>query len=234
MTEQTSLLSPVGAGLFKDSPPAPLCKEYAARRFLQLDDVVLADPLAAVLDAALAETGDYRARVTKPHDMSVGLLSGGRRFNRIDPGPFDNGTFAEGVSADQAAEAVRQGFLRSGLTSYCRRLAQEIRPWVQRLTGQSLTYDREFLLTYDEGDFIAPHGDTQTSRRIMVQLPYVINSYCAMRAMRDGWMELQYDLLGSLRVHGPGIWHEVLAVQRIPGAAEPLRVLLTLRFPYDD
>lgn len=206
-----------------------LADTYSRLRFVQIEDFVRGDLLAAIMGDLMPQVRRYTLRVVRPHEVSTGMLREGRRFGRIDPAAFEGGDLGpEGQAAVQAA------FDASGMTSYVAGLLTQSLPLVQEITKRKLRYDRTFLLTYGEADFIAPHGDTQTSRRIMLQMPVSTGCRTAMRVMRDGWMEPYYDNLGAFRIHGPGIWHEVPPVLRLDDDTEPERVLVTVRLPYAD
>jgi hypothetical protein len=206
-----------------------LAKTYEKLRFVQIEDYVNGELLAGIVRELMPEVRRHTLRVVRPPEVSAGMLRNGRRFGRIDPAPFEGGDLGpEGQAAVQAA------FDASGLSGFVTELLAGSLPVVEEITGRKLRYDRTFLLTYGEADFIAPHGDTQTSRRVMLQLPVSIGCRRAMQVMRDGWMEPYYDNLGALRIHGPGIWHEVLPVLRLDDAVEPERVLVTARLPYAD
>lgn len=247
------LLSSHGAGLLEAGPSPELMDAYKKDLFLQVDDFIDESGLRGVLNRLLPEVRQHALRVSRPHKVSVGSLQGGRRLSRIDagcrsrwvngaavpaaacsrcePGPGGE-AIPEGHTPEDVSIAVKQAFGRSGLLDFCDSLAEQAIPWIEKLTGVTLDYDRCFLLTYGEGDFIAPHGDTATSRRILLQMPVPFGCDSAMRVMHDGWMELRYDRPGCIRIMGPGMWHEVLPVQRRPGGPDPERVLLTLRLPF--
>jgi hypothetical protein len=224
-----NVLADPGRRLVSEPVDPELRETYTKLRFLQFENFVDGDALAGIIADLLPQVRPYAVRLVKPHEVSEGLLREGRRFDRIDAGPFKGELEAE---ADK--QAVRDAFDRSGLTGFVAELLTSVQPFVEDVVGQKLEYDRTFLLSYGEGDFIAPHGDTQTSRRIMVQMPIAFGCRTAMRVMRDGWMEPYYDNPGSLRIHGPGIWHEVLPVLRLDDAVTPERVLVTARLPFAD
>ncbi|HEX6521158.1 MAG TPA: hypothetical protein VF070_14300 [Streptosporangiaceae bacterium] len=217
-----------GAGT-ADGHRRALADIYKKLRFVQIEDFVAGDLLAGIMRDLMPEIRRYTVRIVRPHEVSTGSLREGRRFGRIDPTPFEGGDAGpEGRAAIQAA------FDASGLTGYVSALLAESLPLVEAIAGRKLRYDRTFLLTYGEADFIAPHGDTQTSRRVMLQMPVSTGCRTAIRVMRDGWMEPYYDNLGAFRVHGPGIWHEVPPVLRLDDDVEPERVLVTVRLPFAD
>ncbi len=220
-------LSETGRRLVAAPATEDLRQEYERLRFLQLEGVTDGDRLDKIITEVYPRVVDHTVRVVKPHEISTGLLREGRRFGRIDTEDF-----AGGSSPAAAKAAVRTAFDESGLTGYVEELVAEVRPFVEDVVGRRLRYDRAFLLTYNEADFIAPHGDTQTSQRIMLQLSVTYGCRTALRVLRDGWMEPYYDNPGALRIHGPGIWHEVLPVLRLEPDVDPLRVLLTARLPY--
>jgi hypothetical protein len=224
-----SVLTERGNRLLSGSPPAGLRAEYARLRFVQLDDVTDAARLDAVMGDLLPRVLPYSMRTERPHQISTGLLRDGCRLERVDVT-----SSAGGTPSAAAEEAVRAAFSDTGLTAFVDELLAGALPFVAELVGRRLRYDRTFLQVYREGDFIAPHGDTQTSRRIMLHLPVTLGCRTALRVLRDGWMEPYYDEPGSLRVQGPGIWHEVLPVLRLDRATDPLRVVVTVRLPYSD
>ncbi len=129
--------------------------------------------------------------------------------------------------------AIHRAFDRHGLHAWAEELVGAALPGIEAVTGHRLRYDRVFLLAYRERDFIAPHGDTQTSQRIMVQFPVAFACRTAFRVLEDGWLEPYYDDLGALRIMGPGIWHDVLPVLRLDHR-EPERIVVTIRLPYAD
>jgi hypothetical protein len=202
---------------------------YARLRFVQIEDFVAGGLLETIMRDLMPEVREHMVRIAVPHEVSTGSLTEGRRFGRIDPAPFAGG---ELDPAGQAA--VLAAFDRSGLSGFVSGLLAETLPLVEEITGHKFRYDRTFLLTYGEADFIAPHGDTQTSGRIMLQMPVSVGCRTAIRVMRDGWMEPYYDNLGSFRIHGPGAWHEVPPVLRLDDDTEPERILVTVRLPYAD
>lgn len=206
-----------------------LADTYRKLRFVQIEDFVRGDVLAGIVQDLMTEVRPYTSRVVRPHEVSTGLLREGRRFGRIDPAPFEGGSLSP-----KGRASVQAAFDRSGLTAFVAQLLSECLTLVEAVVGRPLRYDRTFMLVYGEADFIAPHGDTQTSRRIMLQMPVTTGCRTAMRVMRDGWMEPCYDNLGALRIHGPGIWHEVLPVLRLDDNVNPERVLVTVRLPYAD
>jgi hypothetical protein len=208
-------------------PVDELCASFAALQVVQLDDFVRAEVLRRIVGRVLPMVRPYAVRIERPHRLTPGTMVDGRRFWRIDDGPF-----AENKHTEADREAIHKAFDLSGLTAFAAGLFAAAQPTFEALTGRSLRYDRVFLLDYGEGDFIAPHGDTQTSRRILVQMPVTFNCRTAFRALRDGWMEPFYDDPGSLRLMGPGIWHDALPVLRMPGQGPPERVIVTLRLPY--
>jgi hypothetical protein len=200
---------------------------YRQLRFVQIDDFVRGDLLEEIIRVLMPQVRQHAVRIVRPHQVATGMIREGRRFDRIDPGSF------EGNDASRPdAAAIREAFDRCGLTGFAEALLDEALPFFESVVERKLAYDRTFLLTYHEADFIAPHGDTQTSRRIMIQMPVTFGCRSAMRVMRDGWMEPYYDDLGALRIHGPGVWHEVLPVLRLAGGQQPERTLVTLRLPY--
>jgi hypothetical protein len=210
-----------GAGLARET--------YDRLRFVQLEDFVDGQALTDIIGSLMPEVRRYAARIIRPHEVSAGLLYEGRRFSRIDPGVFEGADTRPDHRA--ATQAIFDG---SGLTAFIGSLLAEALPFFEDVTSHRLRFDRVFLLSYGEGDFIAPHGDTQTSQRVMIQMPVTFHCRCAMRVMRDGWMEPYYDNAGALRLHGPGIWHEVLPVLRLRDDADPERVLITARLAYAD
>jgi len=206
-----------------------LAKTYEKLHFVQMEDFVNGERLAGIVRELMPEVRRHAIRIVRPPEVSTGTLRNGRRFGRIDPAPFEGGELSS-----QGRAAVQAAFGASGLSGFVTELLAETLPVVEDITGRKLRYDRTFLLTYGEADFIAPHGDTQTSRRVMLQMPVSTGCRTAMQVMRDGWMEPYYDNLGALRIHGPGIWHEVLPVLRLDDGGEPERVLVTARLPYAD
>jgi len=206
-----------------------LAKTYEKLRFVQFEDFVNGERLAGIVRELMPEVRRHTIRIVRPPEVSTGTLRNGRRFGRIDPAPFEGGELSP-----QGRAAVQAAFDASGLSGFVTDLLAASLPIVEDITGRKLRYDRTFLLTYGEADFIAPHGDTQTSRRVMLQMPVSTGCRSAMQVMRDGWMEPYYDNLGALRIHGPGIWHEVLPVLRLDNGDEPERVLITARLPYAD
>lgn len=200
---------------------------YRSLRFVQLEDFVRGDLLTETVRGLLPVLREHAVRVVKPPEVTTGFLRDGRRFERLDPGEFTGGEIPPAGRA-----AVQAAFDRGGLTAFVHELLAEAMPFFEDVAERRLRYDRTFLLSYREGDFIAPHGDTQTSRRVMIQMPVTFGCRSAMRVMRDGWMESYYDNPGALRIHGPGIWHEVLPVLRMADGPPPERILVTARLPY--
>ena len=209
--------------------PGVTSARYREEKFVQLDDFVSSEQLTAIVERVLPLVRRYSVRVVRPHRISEGSLEGGRRFDRIDWGPFDDNQHTE---ADKSA--LRTAFSEAGLESFASQLLEEAMPFFEAVAERRLSYDRVFLLGYKEGDFIAPHGDTQTSRRVLVQMPVVFGTRTAFRMLTGGWMEPFYDEPGTLRLMGPGIWHDVLPVLRWRPDVTPERIVVTLRLPYAD
>ena len=202
---------------------------YEELRFVQIEDFVNGELLAGIVRELMPQVRPHAIRVVRPPEVSTGVLRNGRRFGRIDPAPFEGGDLGP-----ERRAIVRAAFDASGLSEFVAEMLAGSLPMVEAITGRKLRYDRTFLLTYGEADFIAPHGDTQTSRRVMLQMAVSTGCRTAMQVMRDGWMEPYYDNPGALRIHGPGIWHEVLPVLRLDDDLLPERVLVTARLPYAD
>jgi hypothetical protein len=222
-----TVLAPGGASAISQPWDEALQRTYRELKFVQVDDFVRAEVLTDAATRAASAAKAYATRVVKPHEIRTGYLNGGSRFDRIDWGPH------EGRIHDEAARrSIRGAFDASGLSSFVDRLLVEIKPWIEFVVGRRLLYDRTFLLLYGESDFIGPHGDTQTSRRVMVQMPVNLNCRGALRVLRDGWMEPYYDEPGCLRLLGPGIWHDVLPVLALDRARAAQRVLVSARLPY--
>jgi hypothetical protein len=208
-------------------PADELRARFAALKIVQFDDFVRADVLSRIVRHMLLMVRKYAVRIERPHLVTPGSMVDGRRFWRIDGGPF-----AESWHTDADRAAIREAFDASGLNAFAACLLAAAQPTFEAVVGRPLRYDRVFLLDYGEGDFIAPHGDTQTSGRILAQMPVTFNCRTAFRALRAGWMEPFYDDPGSLRLMGPGIWHDALPVPRLPGEGAPERVVVTVRLPY--
>jgi hypothetical protein len=226
MTQASTALTQHGRQLIA-APASEARATYGRLRFVQFEDFVRGDLLEGAIADLLPAVRPHAVRLIRPHEIGTGVLHEGRRFDRIDPGPF-----AGGETSASSRAAVQAAFDRSGLSAFVASLMTEAMPFFEDVVERRLRYDRAFLLAYREGDFIAPHGDTQTSRRIMIQMPVTFGCRSAMRVMRDGWMEPYYDNIGALRIHGPGIWHEVLPVLRLDDARVPERILVTARLPY--
>jgi hypothetical protein len=225
-TPALSALTPTGHDVVRRCDPS-LPSSYATEQFLQLDRFVSATWLAAIVERLLPSVRPLATRIVEPPEISPGSLQGGRRFGRIDTGPFEANR-----STPQEAAAIGHAFRRSGLDTFVDTLLDEITPFVEFVTSRSLHYDRTFLLHYQEGDFVGPHGDTQTSRRIMLQLPVTFGCRTAYRVLRGDWMEVVYDEPGSLRIVGPGVWHEVVPVLAADPSVPAERVVVTIRLPY--
>ena len=208
-------------------PADELRAQFAALKVVQLDDFVRADCLTRIVRDVLPMARRYAVRIERPHQITPGSMVNGRRLWRIDWGPF-----AENRHTEADKREIREAFDRGGLTAFTTSLVMAAQPMFEAAVGRPLRYDRVFVLLYGEGDFNAPHGDEQTSRRILVQMPVTFNCRTAFRALRDGWMELFYDDPGSLRFMGPGIWHEALPVLRMPGHGAPERAVVTVRLAY--
>jgi hypothetical protein len=224
-----AMLAAGGTSAVSRSWDETLRQTYRQLKFVQVDDFVHAGVLTDVALRATSAAQAYATRVVKPHEIRTGYLNGGSRFDRIDWGPHEGR-----VHDETARSSIRAAFDTSGLSSFVDRLLGEIKPWIEFVVGRALLYDRTFLLVYGESDFIGPHGDTQTSRRIMVQMPVNLNCRGALRVLRDGWMEPYYDEPGCLRILGPGIWHDVLPVLALDRARPTQRVLVSARLPYAD
>lgn len=206
---------------------AELRQSFETIRLVQLDDFVDAEIVATVLARTVEKVRMYALRDETPHKVEPGRLYGGARFSIVDWGS------GEGSDHDQATrEAIREGFSLGGLDDLCAAISHDVKPLVERITGEHLTYDRPLLFIYGEGDFIDPHGDSTTKRRVMVQLPVCFNCRNALRVLKNGYLEPFYDEPGCLRILGPGVWHDVLPVLRLMPDRDPLRVMVSMKFDF--
>jgi hypothetical protein len=200
---------------------------YGRLRFFQLEDVLEPRTVVDVVERTLPRARAFALRDETPHTVEPGRLYGGARFNLIDWG-IDEGS----VHSDEERRQIQSAFAEGGLEAAAAELAEAVRPFLAVVTGEDVSYDRPLLLLYGEGDFIDPHGDSTTKRRVMVQTPVCFGCRNALRVLEDGFLELHYDEPGCLRVLGPGIWHDVLPVLRLEHDRPPERVLISLRFSY--
>lgn len=221
------ILSPQAYEILREPWDDDARRTYQELRFLQLDNFVQSGVLEQIVLELMPRVREYATRTVKPHEIETNYLGPGRRFDRIDFGPH-----AGRRHDSRQEEAIRRAFDETGLTTFIDGLLRAAKPFVEWVTARRLEFDRVFLLAYREADFIGPHGDTQTSERIMMQLPVALNCRTAMRVLKDGWMEPFYDDPGTLRIMGPGIWHDVLPVLRLTPDRDPERVLITARLPY--
>lgn len=228
--QQATILTDHGRTLTKIPPnnDAYAIKNiYQHHKFAQIENLIESDVLTRIAENTMTLARPYIIRRVNPHQVQGGTLAGGYRFGRIDWGKYDGNTHSE---ADK--EAIRAAFKQGGLHAFATELSHLIKPFVEFVVGKKLEYDRVFLLVYKEGDFIDPHGNSQTSQRVMLQMPVSFASHTAFRMLKDGFLEPFYDNPGCLRILGAGIWHDVLPILRTEPNRTPERVLVILRFPF--
>ncbi len=228
MTE-VSFLTKHGRQLISQEPDTNLFAmrdTYQQLKFVQIENFVQPDVLTNMVAHILPQAREYMARKEIPHQISEGLLSGGSRFGRIDWSPP-----AVKLSSE-VQEAIQSIFEKNGLIQFAVELSQLALPFFEFLVDRKLRYDRPFLLVYDEGDFIDPHGDSSTSQRVLVQMPVSFATRGAVRVLKNGFLEPFVDEPGCLRLLGAGIWHDVPPVLRLYPDHTPLRVLVAVRFAF--
>jgi hypothetical protein len=157
-------------------------------------------------------------RLTQEHTTELHKLGPGYRYGRLDPGLDEDGE-------------IRRAFDEFGVSTWSREVAALCSPWLSHVTAYDVTYDRCFVLIYQEGDYIGPHGDQYEGHRINLQFPFNYETAGCMRVLEDGFLETKYDIEGAARVLGPRMWHEVPPLLRSSPSADPLRLVLSLRFP---
>ncbi|GHF52170.1 hypothetical protein GCM10010218_36980 [Streptomyces mashuensis] len=194
---------------------------YAAHRCAQIPRVAEVAELRSVALSLYEKLNDLPLEDAQEHSDEGDGLGYGFRFQRID------------TKADtpEHAERVTTAFREHGLTDWSERMAAELIPVVDRITGRSMRYERVFLLAYREGDYIGPHGAEQDTDldRFNLQFPLCYDAVGAMRILRRGYLEPLYDRDGDARLLGPRMWHEVPPLLRLPGGADPLRLVVSLR-----
>lgn len=208
---------------------AKFSETYAATSFVQLDGVVPASSLRTVVERAVRATQQYACQVVHPPEIGRGSFRDGKRFSRVDYGDHEHIPLSVAEKA-----AVREAFVASGLSQFIERLVEQWLPFVEDVAQHRLRFDRCFLLCYREGDLIAPHGDSQTSRRVMLQMPVTDGCRTVFRVLQDGWLRPFYDDPGTLRILGPGVWHDVPPVVASSPGASARRIVVTARLPYMD
>ncbi|BAG22747.1 MULTISPECIES: hypothetical protein [Streptomyces] len=194
---------------------------YAAHRCAQIPQVVDVTALRAAALSAYRQLSEEPVLDAQEHDSGGGSLGYGFRMLRID------------AKSDSPAhtERVTTVFRDHGLLDWAEHAASQLVPVVDEITGRKLHYERVFLLAYREGDYIGPHGaeeDTDLDR-FNLQFPLCYNSVGSMRILRQGYLEPLYDRDGDARLLGPRMWHEVPPLLRLPGAPDPLRLVVSLR-----
>ena len=175
----------------------------------------LAEYAGEVFRAAL----DMGEQVATPHRVENGALLGGARFLRLDPGH-------PGLD-EQTRPAMAAACRRLGAAEFfggMRDAARELTDCVLPRYG----YERGYFLAYRPGDYLRPHDDRSTGDRVNVQMPVTVGGYAALRTLgAEGFLEPHPDELGTLRILGPTIWHDVPPLITLGGG---FRVVFSLRF----
>ncbi|MCY0945542.1 MULTISPECIES: StsF protein [Streptomyces] len=194
---------------------------YAAHRCAQLPKVADVSELRTAARSAYELLRGEPVLDAQEHTDEAGTLGYGFRLLRID---------AKSDSPEHT-ERVTSVFREFGLLGWAERMAADLLPTVNRITGRELRYERVFLLAYREGDYIGPHGAEQDTdlNRFNLQFPLCYDSVGSMRILREGYLEPMYDHDGDARLLGPRMWHEVPPLFRLPGGPDPLRLVVSLR-----
>ncbi|OMI37015.1 StsF protein [Streptomyces sparsogenes] len=198
-----------------------LRSHYVAHRCAQIPQIADVTSLRPAARAAYEELRDEPVLDAQEHTDNDGELGYGFRLLRID---------SKSESPAHSAR-VTTVFRRHGLLDWSEQAAAQLIPLVNRITDRELRYERMFLLAYREGDYIGPHGaehDTDLDR-FNLQFPLCYNTVGSMRILRQGFLEPMYDRDGDARLLGPRMWHEVPPLLRLPGSADPLRLVVSLR-----
>lgn len=205
------------------------CRDtYQQLKFVQIDDFIQEGVLTRMIERVLPEARKYGIRKEIPHKISPGLLHDGNRYERIDWSPPP----VEGELSEEQKQKLRAIFQAGGLDPFAKQLAALIQPFLEFIVGRKLRYDKVFLFVYREGDFRDPHGASSTSPRVLAQMPVSFASRGAIRVLKNGFLEPFVDEPGCLRLLGAGMWHDVPPVLRLYRDQAPLRVVVSLRFPF--
>lgn len=221
MTNSAQLLASTGSLDIGNADVPALHAHYLAHRCAQIPKVADVTELRVAARSAYELLRDEPVVDAQEHTDDNGTLGYGFRLLRIDAKSDDPGH----------ARRVTEIFREHGLLDWAQDVARELLPLVNSIVGRVLRYERVFLLAYREGDYIGPHGaehDTDLDR-FNLQFPLCYDTVGSMRILRQGYLEPLYDRDGDARLLGPRMWHEVPPLLRLPGGADPLRLVVSLR-----
>lgn len=198
-----------------------LRSHYAGYHCAQIAGLCDVTQLRMAAREAYERLREEPVRDAQEHEDQAGRLGYGFRLSRLDP---------KSPSPSHTAR-VESVFAEVGLTEWADRMARAAVPFVSTIVGTPLAYERLFLLSYGEGDYIGPHGAEEDSQdnRFNLQFPLCFDAVGCMRVLKNGYLELMYDRDGDARLLGPNMWHEVPPLLRLRDGAEPLRLVVSLR-----
>lgn len=215
-------------GLLNDPVDAgELRAEYGKLGVIQIPDFLLAEKAASLGERLYEIFHPFTARSEKLarvlHVDGKSILGSSFRFSRVDPNFPEIDERQRGVLMERFAEV--------GLERFGGELGRMATPLVRYLTGnEELSYQKIYVFLYEEGDYIGPHTDAHLGDRVNLQFPVPLGAATGFRALHEGRFHLYEDTLGSARILGPDVWHEVLPVLRTNSEVRPRRVLISLRY----
>jgi hypothetical protein len=199
----------------------PLQEEYRAARFVTVEDVLPAEPFAALVTGLLPMLTSVAEQVVMRHAPNPDhTLSDGFRFARVDP---------DRTSHPATRAKLREFLRRLGLLEFASQLASQLTPLIRFIAGP-VSFRRVYFYVYREGDYISVHDDHQVGDRVDVQFPVSLGTNAGLRVLEGGYLGMHYDGCGSMNVLGPCVWHDVPPILRDSSGAEPVRFNMGFRF----
>jgi hypothetical protein len=197
--------------------------DFARIGFVQVQNIVQAEALTALVDALLPILDPIAADVAMLHsEVSPDTLTHGHRFRRVDP---------HDVRLDEVRQELLQLFDRIGLTEFGLRLGSKLTPLIRYIVGP-VRYQRLGFNVYVEGDYISAHNDHHMGDRVNVQFPVTLGAAGGIRVLCEGLFKVYYDRPGAMNVLGPRVWHDVPPLLQMSGVS-PVRLTLSMRFGPD-
>ncbi|KYF53627.1 hypothetical protein BE08_23970 [Sorangium cellulosum] len=198
--------------------------EFAAIGFATVRDVIPRDAwigLVTIVLPILRRVAEEVTLIQQP--ISLERLSDGARFRRVDPHCLRNPATREKMSL--LLEKL-------GLSPLGASLAAALTPLIRGVVGP-VSFSRTYFYLYEEGDYISAHNDHHVGDRVDVQFPVSLGTPGGVRVLSGGFLEMRYDVAGSMNVLGPRVWHDVPPVLRSDPDVAPRRFNMGFRFTPD-
>ncbi len=198
--------------------------EFRSTGFLTVPDVLPATVWVRLAEHLLPLLCSISIRVGLEHrETSATTLSVGATFRRVDPHRIHE----PDVRAKMAFVLDELGLTELGSS-----LADLLTPLIRRIVGP-LSFRHCYFYIYEEGDYVSIHNDHQVGDRVDVQFPVSLNTAGGIRVLSRGYMQMRYDVAGSMNVLGSRVWHEVPPLLRNDANTAPRRLNMGLRFTPD-